>query len=195
MRRAAILLALVLAVTGSAVSCGEDRPGIAAEVANEWIEETASTRYLKRSSSCSFVAPALRDILENVPSAKTLLAGIVADQVTGQDRVGLLGTHPSGRRHLPRDRHRRGRVRDRPASRRGLAICRHPSLPPAHRHQRPHRSGLVRRLRQRRRRVLLEENDRPVAPASVCTSLERGDSHSPRSDTPLYQSILWPTIR
>ena len=39
MRRAAILLALVLAVTGTAVSCGEDRPGIAAEVANEWVQD------------------------------------------------------------------------------------------------------------------------------------------------------------
>ena len=92
MRRAAILLALVLAVTGSAVSCGEDRPGIAAEVANEWVQDSIDT-ISETIVELLLVAPALRDLLENVPSAKTLLAGIVADQV--RDKIAWAYSTPT----------------------------------------------------------------------------------------------------
>ncbi len=92
MRRAAVLLALVLAVTGTAVSCGEDRPGIAAEVANEWVQDSTDT-VSQAIVELLLVAPALRDILENVPSAKTLLAGIVADQI--RDKVAWTYSTPT----------------------------------------------------------------------------------------------------
>ena len=92
MRRAAILLALVLAVTGTAVSCGEDRPGIATEVANEWVQDSIDP-VSEVIVELLLVAPALRDILENVPSAKTLLAGIVADQV--RDKIAWAYSTPT----------------------------------------------------------------------------------------------------
>ena len=92
MRRAAILLALVLAVTGTAVSCGEDRAEIATEVANEWVRESTDT-VSETIVELLLVAPALKDILENVPSAKALLAGIVADQI--RDKVAWTYSTPS----------------------------------------------------------------------------------------------------
>ena len=92
MRRAAVLLALVLAVTGTAVSCGEDRAAIATEVANEWVQDSIDT-VSEVIVELLLVAPALRDILENVPSAKTLLAGIVADQI--RDKVAWTFSTPS----------------------------------------------------------------------------------------------------
>ena len=92
MRRAALLLALVLAVTGTAVSCGQDRAEIATEVANEWVQDSTDT-VSEVIVELLLVAPALRDILENVPSAKTLLAGIVADQI--RDKIAWAFSTPS----------------------------------------------------------------------------------------------------
>ena len=92
MRRAALLLALVLAVTGTAVSCGQDRAEIATEVANEWVQDSTDT-VSEVIVELLLVAPALRDILENVPSAKTLLAGIVADQV--RDKIAWAYSTPT----------------------------------------------------------------------------------------------------
>ena len=92
MRRTAVLLALVLAVAVTVVSCGEDRPGIAAEVANEWVQDSIDT-ISETIVELLLVAPALKDILENVPSAKALLAGIVADQI--RDKVAWTYSTPS----------------------------------------------------------------------------------------------------
>ena len=43
MKRVVILIALMLAVSGTAVSCGEDRAEISAEVATEWVKDSINT--------------------------------------------------------------------------------------------------------------------------------------------------------
>ena len=74
------------------MSCGEDRAAIATEVANEWVQDGTDTAS-EVIVELLLVAPALRDILENVPSAKTLLAGIVADQI--RDKIAWTFSTPS----------------------------------------------------------------------------------------------------
>ena len=96
MTRVAVLVALVLAVAVvvAVVSfrSGEDRAAIASEVANEWVEENIDA-VSDAMVEVLTLAPALGGLLENVPSAKTLLAGAVADQV--RDKIDWTFSTPS----------------------------------------------------------------------------------------------------
>ena len=80
MKRVSILMALMLAMTGTAVSCGEDRAEISTDVATEWVQDSIDT-VSEVLVELLMVAPALRDTLDKVPTAETLLAGFVADQI------------------------------------------------------------------------------------------------------------------
>ena len=80
MKRVAILMVLMLAMTGTAVSCGEDRAEISTEVATEWVQDSIDT-VSEVLVELLMAAPALRDTLDKVPAAETLLAGFVADQI------------------------------------------------------------------------------------------------------------------
>ena len=79
MKRVAILI-LMLAISGTAVSCGEDRAEIATEVAMEWSQDSIDA-VSEVLVELLLVAPALRDTLDQVPSAETMLAGVVEDRV------------------------------------------------------------------------------------------------------------------
>ena len=81
-KRVAVLMALILAVTVSGVYCvgGKDREAISTEVATEWVQgniDTVSEVLVELLT----VAPALRDTVGKMPGAETLLAGLVADQI------------------------------------------------------------------------------------------------------------------
>ena len=80
MKRVSILMALMLAMTGTAVSCGEDRAEISTDVSTEWVQDSIDT-VSEVLVELLMVAPALRDTLDKVPTAETLLAGFVADQI------------------------------------------------------------------------------------------------------------------
>ena len=80
MKRVATMMALMLAMTGTAVSCGEDRAEISTEVVTEWVQDSIDT-VSEVLVELLMVAPALRDTLDKVPAAETLLAGLVADQL------------------------------------------------------------------------------------------------------------------
>ena len=97
MKKLTVLAALLLAVAFTPISCGngEDRAQIATEVANEWVEESIDT-VSEVIVELLLVAPALRDVLENIPSAKTVLAGIVADQI--RDKIAWRYSTPSPER-------------------------------------------------------------------------------------------------
>ena len=81
-KRAAVLMALMLAVTVSGVYCGgeKDREAISTEVATEWVQGNIGT-VSEMVVELLTVAPALRDTLGKMPNTETLLAGLVADQI------------------------------------------------------------------------------------------------------------------
>lgn len=79
MKRVAILI-LMLAISGTAVGCGEDRAEISTTVAMEWSQDSIDT-VSEVLVELLMVAPVLRDTLEKVPTAETLLTGFVADQI------------------------------------------------------------------------------------------------------------------
>ena len=81
-KRAAVLMALMLAVTVSGVYCGggKDREAISTEVATEWVQGNIGT-VSEVVVELLTVAPALRDTVGKMPGAETLLAGLVADQI------------------------------------------------------------------------------------------------------------------
>ena len=62
MKRVAILI-LMLAISGTAVSCGEDRAEIATEVAMEWSQDSIDA-VSEVLVELLLVAPALRDTLD-----------------------------------------------------------------------------------------------------------------------------------
>lgn len=80
MTRVVFLMALMLAMIGTAISCGRDREAISTEVATEWVADSIST-VSEVLVELLMVAPVLRDTLEKMPAAETLLAGVVADQI------------------------------------------------------------------------------------------------------------------
>ena len=84
MRRVAILMALILTMAGTVVSCGggEDRAEISTAVATEWVQDSIDT-VSEALVELLIVAPALRNTLGKVPAAETLLAGLVEDQIRG----------------------------------------------------------------------------------------------------------------
>ena len=79
MKRAAILL-LMLAISAIPVGCGEDRAEVSTTVAMEWSQDSIDT-VSEVLVELLMVAPILRDTLEKIPTAETLLTGFVADQI------------------------------------------------------------------------------------------------------------------
>ena len=91
MKRVAILVVLMLSMTGTAVSCGEDRAEISTEVATEWVQDSIDT-VSEVLVELLMVAPALRDTQDRVPAA-TLLAGFVEDQI--RDKIAWRYSTPT----------------------------------------------------------------------------------------------------
>ena len=90
----AALAALILAVTVVGVSCGGglDREEIATEVATEWSQDSIDT-VSEVVVELLLVAPALRDTLGKLPTAETLLARLVADQI--RDKIAWSYSTPA----------------------------------------------------------------------------------------------------
>ena len=97
MKSVAVLMALILAITCTVVSCGggEDRAEISTEVATEWVQDSLDT-VSAALVELLILAPALRDTLDKVPAAETLLAELVADQI--RDKIAWRYSTPTPER-------------------------------------------------------------------------------------------------
>ena len=78
--RIVVILTLMLAISGTAVGCSEDRAEISTTVAMEWSQDSIDT-VSEVLVELLMVAPVLRDTLEKMPTAETLLTGFVTDQI------------------------------------------------------------------------------------------------------------------
>ena len=95
-------MVLVLVATVAAVSCGggPDREAIATEVAAAWVEDGTEV-VSEVVVELLVLAPVLRDTLGRMPESRSLVAGLVADQLAdniawsystpAQDRQALYG--------------------------------------------------------------------------------------------------------
>ena len=93
---------LLLAVAVGGVSCGggPDREAIATEVASEWVDDGTEV-VSEVVVELLVLAPVLRDTLGRMPESRSLVAGLVADQLAdniawsystpAQDRQALYG--------------------------------------------------------------------------------------------------------
>ena len=82
LKAVAVVMALVLAIAVTAVSCegGPDREAMAAEVAVEWVQERTDT-VSEIVVELLILSPVLPDVVGKLPGAESLLARHVANQI------------------------------------------------------------------------------------------------------------------